>query len=190
MMKKRQSKKSTRIATIVIVVFLVLSFSLLIFATLSRNNPDMTLFGYRFYYVLTDSMEPDIKEGSFILVKETDFNELKVGDVISFVSRDPDIEGEINSHRIYSIDKNEKGVTELTTKGSNNPIPDEYKVYEDDIKGKVVYDSYTIGTFFEFLSDRRVSFCLTVLPIAVIVLINLVDLFVIINTPEKKEGDK
>ncbi len=189
-MKKRQSKKSVKIATVIVVVIFILSFSLLIFAAISRNNPDMSLFGYRFYYVLTDSMEPDIKKGSFILVDEVPFDELKVGDVISFVSRDPDIEGEINSHAIYSIDKNKEGITELTTKGTNNPKPDDYKVYEADIKGKVVYDSYTIGSFLELLSDRRVSFCVTVLPIAIIVVINLVDLFVIINTPEKKDREK
>ena len=185
MSKTLKPKKAVKITSVIAAVFFVMAFSLLVFATLSRSNPDMTLFGYRFYYVLTGSMEPDIKKGSFIVAKEIPFDELKVGDTISFVSDDPDIEGMINSHNIYSIDTNDNGVTEITTKGAANPTPDDYKVYEEDVKGKVVFDSYPIGKVFEILSNRVVSFCVTVLPIAVIVLINLIDLFVIINTPEK-----
>lgn len=187
MSKTPKPKKAVKITSVIAAVFFVLAFSLLIFATLSRSNPDISLFGCRFYYVLTGSMEPEIKEGSFIVAKETPFEELKVGDTISFISRDPDIEGMINSHEIYSVDINGDGITEITTKGAANPAPDEYKVYEEDIKGRVVFSSYAIGKVFEFLSNRTVSFCVTVLPIAIIVLINLIDLFVIINTPEKKE---
>ena len=189
-MKNCPKKKSVKVVTVLSVIFFALAVTLLIFATLSRNNPDMSLFGCRFYYVLTGSMEPDIKQGSLIVAKETPIDELKVGDVISFISSDPDIEGEINSHAIYSIDKNDEGIVEFTTKGSNNPEPDDYKVYEDDIKGKVIFDSHAIGSFFEFVSDRRVSFCLTVLPIAIIVVINLIDLFVIINTPDNKKREE
>lgn len=181
----RKKKKSVKIASIVVAFFLIFSISLLIFATMSRANPNLTLFGYRFYYVLTGSMEPEIRKDSLIVAKETAFEDLKVGDVISFISHDPDIEGMINSHEIFSIDTNDEGIVEITTKGTANPMPDEYKVYKEDIMGRVVYTSYHIGKAFEILSNRTVSFCVTVLPIAIIVLINLIDLFVIINTPEK-----
>ncbi|MBQ4560888.1 MAG: signal peptidase I [Clostridia bacterium] len=190
MNKPKPKKRAVKVTSIVATVFFVLAFSLLIFATLSRANPEMSLFGCRFYYVLTGSMEPEVKKGSFIVAREVPFNELEVGDTISFISHDPDIEGMINSHKIYSIDTNDEGVTEITTKGAANPTPDEYKVYRQDVKGKVVFASYPIGKVFEILSDRTVSFCVTVLPIAVIVLINLIDLFVIINTPEKGKDNK
>lgn len=185
----KPQKKAKKITGVIAAVFFIFALSLLIFATVSRSNPDMSLFGYRFYYVLTGSMEPEIKEGSFIISKKVSFEELSVGDTISFVSHDPDIEGMINSHDIYSIDTNDEGITEITTKGAANPEPDEYKVYEEDIKGRVVFSSYPIGKAFEILSNRTVSFCITVLPIAIIVLINLVDLFVIINTPEPRKED-
>lgn len=184
-MTKPKTKRAIKITSVIAAVFLVFSFSLLVFATLSRANPEMSFFGSRFYYVLTGSMEPDIRKGSFIIAKEVPFEKLEVGDTISFVSHDPDIEGNINTHNIYAIDTNGDGVTEITTKGTANPEPDEYKVYEEDIMGRVVFTSYPIGKVFEILSNRTVSFCVTVLPIAIIVLINLIDLFVIINTPEK-----
>ena len=188
-MSKPKTKRAVKITSVIAILFFVFAISLLVFATVSRANPEMSLFGHRFYYVLTGSMEPEIKEGSFIVVKEVPFDELKVGDIISFVSRDPDIEGMINSHKIHSIDTNDEGIVELTTMGTANPSPDEYKVYEEDVMGRVVFRSYPIGKVFEILSNRTVSFCVTVLPIAIIVLINLIDLFVIINTPEKKGVD-
>ncbi|MBQ3183805.1 MAG: signal peptidase I [Clostridia bacterium] len=189
MSRTKKTKKASKITSIIAAVFFVFAISLLIFATISRANPDMSLFGCRFYYVLTGSMEPEIKKGSFIVAKEVPLDELKVGDIISFVSHDPDIEGMINSHQIYSIDTNSEGISEITTKGMANPGPDEYKVYREDVMGKVVFNSYPIGKVFELLSNRAVSFCITVLPIAIIVLINLVDLFVIINTPEPRKED-
>ncbi len=189
MAKTKNKKKAVKVTSIIAAVFFVLAFALLIFATASKANPNLTLFGCRFYYVLTGSMEPEIKEGSFIVTRETPFEELRVGDTISFISRDPDIEGMVNSHKIHSIDTNNEGIVEITTKGAANPSPDEYKVYKEDIKGRVVYSSHVIGKVFEILSNRVVSFCVTVLPIAVIVIINLVDLFVIINTPEPKKEE-
>ncbi len=189
MNEPKTKKKAVKITSIVAGIFFVSAFLLLIFATLSRANPNMSLFGYRFYYVLTGSMEPEIKEGSLIVAKEVPFEELKIGHIISFISRDPDIEGMINSHEIYSIETNDEGITEITTKGTANPEPDKYKVYEEDIKGRVVFTSYPIGKAFDILSNRAVSFCVTVLPIAIIVLINLIDLFVLINTPEKAKAE-
>lgn len=187
MSRPRKKKKLVRITSIIAAVIFILAISLLVFATVVRSNPDMTLFGCRFYYVLTGSMEPDIRQGSLIVAKKTPLDELKVGDTISFISHDPSIEGMINSHKIVAIEVNEEGKTEITTKGTANTIQDEYKVYPEDIKGKVVFKSYFMGKAFKLLSNRTVSFCVTVLPIAVIVLINLIDLFVIISTPENKQ---
>lgn len=183
MSKKKQTK---RIISIISIIFFILAFLLLIFAMVSSNNSDLSLFGYRFYYVSTDSMEPDLKVGTFIIVNEIDPNELKVGDVISFVSSDPDIKGMVNTHAVYAKSTDDSGNLEFTTKGVNAPKPDEYKVYPKDIKGKLAFSSYTIGQILNFLSKRWVSFCITIIPLAIIVLINLVDIIVLIYKPQVK----
>ena len=151
------------------------------------------MFGCYFYYVTTNSMEPDIKTGSFIIAKETEADKLNVGDVISFVSSDPDISGLINTHNIHEINTNDNGELVFTTMGSNNPYPDEYPVYAQDIRGKLIFKSYAIGRIFNILSKRWVSFSITVVPILVIVFINFVDLVKIINffpDDDKKENEK
>lgn len=187
---KLNGKKGKKIISIIAILFFVLSFIFLLFSTFAVKS-DRALFGYRFYYISTPSMEPDIMRGSIIICEETDISNLKAGDVISFVSRDPEIKGMINTHNIDSIEYN-GDIPVFTTKGTNNPVVDEYKVYSEDIKGVVVYDSLAAGRIFAFLSKRWVSFCLTVLPIAVIVLINFIDLIKVINffPDDEKNGEK
>lgn len=116
-----------------------------------------------------------------MIAKITDTEELKVGDVISFVSRDPDIAGMINTHNIDKISYDTNGKPVFTTKGSNNPTADKYPVYPEDIRGRVVYNSLFIGKVFKAVSNKWVSFCITVLPILVIVLVNFIDLVKVIN---------
>lgn len=177
---KIKKAKWKKIISIILIIFFVFSCILLLFATFALKNHS-SLFGYRFYYVLTKSMEPDIKQGTLIIVEEISVDELKVGDVISFVSRDPDISGQINTHAIDSISYDVQGDPVFTTKGTNNPAVDEYPVYPGDIRGRLVYQSAFLGEVFNVLSNRWVSFCITILPLSIIVLIYFVDLVKVIN---------
>ncbi|MBE6574181.1 MAG: signal peptidase I [Ruminococcaceae bacterium] len=186
---KTKEMKIKRIISVIALLFFVFSFLLLLFSLFAVRS-DIALFGYRFFYVTTESMEPDIMAGSLIIAEETPIDDLKVGDIISFVSDDPDIKGLINTHNIHKIDNS--GVSPVfTTKGTNNPTADKYPVYPENIKGRVVYNSHTLGEIFRFLSKRWVSFCLTVVPIAIIVLINLVDFIKVIHffPDDVKEGN-
>ncbi len=85
------------------------------------------LFKYNPLVVLTGSMEPTFKVGSIIYYKKVDLEELKVGDIITFNTKD----NNFVSHRIVSI---ENGIIE--TKGDKNNVPDPNKVRFEDVKGK------------------------------------------------------
>ena len=119
----------------VLIVFLVAVCLILFFKIIT--NSDVSIGGVRFYYVATESMYPTIKPHAMMVVKETDPEKLEVGDIISFVSRDPAIYGQVNTHRIYAITE-EDGELAFVTKGDNNPSPDTLHVYPDEIKGKVI----------------------------------------------------
>lgn len=119
----------------VLIVFLVIICLILFFKIIT--NSDVSIGGVRFYYVATESMYPTIKPHAMMVVKETDPEKLEVGDIISFVSRDSAIYGQVNTHRIYAITE-EDGELAFVTKGDNNPSPDTLHVYPDEIKGKVV----------------------------------------------------
>lgn len=78
--------------------------------------------GYSPLIVLTDSMYPEIKSGDMIIVKVTDAQNVKQGDVISFF--DPDGSGlSVLTHRVVEI-INENGTLSFRTKGDANNAED------------------------------------------------------------------
>lgn len=83
--------------------------------------------------IATGSMEPMIKPGDVILVKKTDSNDFKIGDVIQF--RRDNI---LISHRIIDIKENKIEEKSYRTKGDNNSAPDSELVKPELIKGKII----------------------------------------------------
>ena len=184
-MKKDRTKRpgrSKKIVWILSGVVFIIAFSLLITSIVFQKDPRATLFGYRVYYISTGSMEPDIPQGSIVIVKRTPAEDIEVGDVISFISSEPAIAGNINTHSVYAIERDGDGLL-FTTKGTANDIPDEYKVRPDDVTGVVVKHSTALGKVFTTLSNRTLLFVLTIVPLAVIVLYSLIVLIINIYKP-------
>lgn len=95
---------------------------------------------YRFSIVTTGSMEPAIETGEMIIEKRNN-SEYKEGDIISFdIGEDYYI-----CHRI--IKYNQAG-DYYDTQGDNNKIADSFRVTKDNIKGKVIYHSLTLGKIY------------------------------------------
>ena len=134
------------------------------------QRKDVNLFGVRVYNILTGSMEPTIPTGAIVLTKETDFADLEPGDIITFTSRDPALNGSANTHRILRVEADESGRACLVTKGDNNTIEDEYRVYTEDIKGKVVYYSHMNGfsTFLAFVRTGPGFLTVVVMPLMLV----------------------
>ena len=77
------------------------------------------IFGYSFYYVLTESMVPEIMPGEIILGKVADPEELQVGDIITYMGETGTFKDKIITHKIIEIDGEA-----ITTQGVANDIPD------------------------------------------------------------------
>ncbi|MEL7656412.1 MAG: signal peptidase I [Bacillota bacterium] len=84
--------------------------------------------------VATGSMEPMIKPGDIVLLKqirsEDQIYHLKSGDIIQF-KRD----NILITHRIVDLEKDKKGKLLFRTKGDNNSVEDSQLVDPNDIKG-------------------------------------------------------
>ena len=115
---------------ILILILIKVSYSKFIL----KENP-VKLFGFAFLIVGTGSMEPEIKTGELIIIKEE--SNYKKGDVITFVDKD----GFLTTHRIIEM-KNKN----LITKGDSNDLEDEEIIIEN-VKGKVVLHSKILGIF-------------------------------------------
>ena len=157
-----KGKKILSRALTIIIIFLALVCLILFFKIITKS--DISLFGCRFYYVVTESMFPTIKPNSLMLVKRVDTESLEVNDIISFVSRDEDIYGMVNTHRIVDIIE-ENGTTAFVTMGDNNPAPDDLHVFPDEIKGKVILWTPPMKGLTEFLqfSGTKMGFIIVIL---------------------------
>lgn len=92
---------------------------------------DSQPFGVTILRVSSNSMVPKFKKGDFIVIKKQE--KYNVGDIITFEVIEENSKYYI-THRI--VEKNENG---FITKGDANNKNDNYKVYENAIKGKVIF---------------------------------------------------
>lgn len=139
--------------------------------------------------VLTGSMQPNYNVGDIIIVKTTDADELKVKDVITFYSSDPDMQGQIVTHRINNIIE-ENGQRKFETKGDNNEGIDADLVTEDKIVGKVQFKIPAVGKAVNFLQTNRTAFFLIViLPMLVIMAFEVKDIILIARSGDEDESE-
>ena len=126
-LKKKETKQGSVGSAIGIILCVLLLPILIMNVTMIVQgliNPGRVpaIGGYSPLLVLTDSMYPQIKSGDMIIVKATDAQNVKQGDVISFF--DPDGSGvSVLTHRVVEI-VNENGTVSFRTKGDANNAED------------------------------------------------------------------
>ena len=110
------------------------------------DNPQKSIFGYRYYEVLSSSMSPILQKGDIIFVKMLPINELQVGDMITYQIQ---AQGESTvTHRILKIYQ-EGYKTMIQTKGDASSEPD-YPIQADAVIGKVVFRIPVLGMILSF----------------------------------------
>ena len=139
----------------VAIVLILASVFVLLNVVLTPAGQVPQVLGYSVFRVMTGSMEPEIPEGSLLLVHKTDPNTLEAGDVISFFSPDPTLEGAVNTHRVVRWEE-EAGSRRFYTKGDANGMEDSYPVDAAQVVGEVVFVSRGLGRLVTLLSNPLV----------------------------------
>jgi len=158
-MIKEKSSKSVRnkIISSVVSLFLVLAIFFCLFVVIQvLSKGHVSIAGHSFFKVVTGSMEPSISVGELILTKRVDMDAIEIGDVVSFRSKSPQMIGRIITHRVVDITENEEGGILLVTKGDANLSMDGYYVSEQNMIGKVIWQSgeSPISGIMTFLSNK------------------------------------
>lgn len=173
-------------------IFIAVTLYLCYFIVSAAYNRTPAFFGYRMLRVVTDSMEPVFAGGDCIIIKEAAEEELAAGDIITFVSGDPSLEGAYNTHRIYDIARDyTTGETVYYTKGDGNTWTDEYTVSRADIVGKYVGKlpyGKTLSCFLDRLSEKKFYFVVIILPIVLCLTSCVVQLVREVGRAARKRG--
>lgn len=155
--KEKQEKGKSILGVIsdvllIIIIIIAICITVMTFTSKSSETGIGNILGYIPFSVESDSMSPNIKQGSLIISKEVKVEDartgkgLKVGDVITFrdfqdVKRNgtTTVEPFFNTHRIIEIKKDKNGQVEYyKTKGDQSTSPDENGVIPDEIISKQV----------------------------------------------------
>lgn len=137
MAKNKEPSKSRNIGVIIrdTIVNIIMVLSILIFALalysgyVHRDNPNEAfLLGYKPVYVMTGSMEPTLKVNGLVIIKQIEYDDVQVDDIIMY-----EIDEKMITHRVIEI--TDEGIR---TKGDNNNVKDAYILKPENIKGKAV----------------------------------------------------
>lgn len=180
-MNKPKSKK-TVFKIISDVLFGLLAAFVLTIVVISfiEKKTDKSIFGKRVVWIMTESMEDTIPAQSYILVKDVGDNKIEVGDIIMFISREEEIYGQNNTHRVIEI--NDQG--EYVTKGDNNRYKDEKPVKLEDVQG-IHERNLPFLTFIGRFYAQPVGYAVTLVLVA-----GLVSTWFVVDYKEKKKIKK
>lgn len=117
-------------------------------------------FGYSISYVPTESMEPTINAGDYVLSHNVKFEQVNVDDIIIYKSNS----GRLIIHRIIV-----KTDEYIICQGDNNPIPDSEMIYPDMVKGIYIKQIQALKIFSNGINQNIVYLILIILFIILIV---------------------
>lgn len=121
----------------------------------------LLICGMKLYCVETGSMEPDYPVGSMVVVERVWFDQLKEGDVITYVVSD----NTVVTHRLIGIDTEHQL---LTTKGDNSNVADASPVSYKNVIGRVNFCVPVFGYVFLVLSTRFGKIMLGIFAVALV----------------------
>lgn len=157
---------------LILIMSLLLLFVVITVISFVNKKPVM-VFGVGYAIVETDSMYPTIIPGDYVLVKETNFDELEVGDIIAFWT--PDYTYVV----VHEIAREADGgyVTRGINPANSDYVDDEDTygiITQERVVGKIiVHGGHLFGSL--ILDSRALLLTIVILAIGIIFILQIVD---------------
>lgn len=140
---------------------------------LTRPGEAPSIAGYTLFRITTGSMEPTYPVDTLILVKKTDPSRIQTGDVISFYSSDPALDGAVNTHRVTGV-RTDGTHWSYKTKGDANNVEDAYGTSETALIGKVTGSSLLLGKLARLIVNPLLFIPVILIPLAAMLVGNTI----------------
>lgn len=163
MLKKLKSIYQTVVICLTFVLFALTIYILIAGVNATKNNEMMSIFGYTYSVVPTDSMEPEINVGDSVIGKKESFDNLEIGDdvIYHYVYEDIDI---YVVHRIIRYDEGYG----FKTQGINTKQEDPIYVTKDNYVSTVVW-SGSLANIGEIVLKNRGTLFLVLIAILLLI---------------------
>ncbi len=174
----------TSILCVILALMLISNLTIIIKGTVNPDKPP-SIFGFTSMIVLSGSMSGDapdhIEVGDMIITKSVNPNELKVGDVITFMEKGTTTV----THRIMAI--NEDGT--FTTKGDANNAEDQLPARKENIIGKFWFRIPKLGDAAMFAQTPTGMLVVIGIPLVLYILLDMI-LRARQNKKDKQKADE
>ena len=178
---KHKLKLLTTILSWTVFVLLILIATILVYYFITtrvlskKNTTYRPAFGL--YTIISPSMEKTLNIYDVIVnVKIKNQNDIKVGDIITFISTSTSSKGMTITHRVIEISEDENGNKLFKTKGDNNTSPDPKPATFENIIGKVLFKIPQLGRLQSILTTKWGWLILVVVPAFIIILYDILKL--------------
>lgn len=163
MLKKLKNIYQTFIICLTFVLFALTIYILIAGVNAAKNNEMMSIFGYTYSVVPTDSMEPEINVGDSVIGKKESYDNLDIGDdvIYHYVYEDIDI---YVVHRIIRYDEGYG----FKTQGINTNQEDPIYVTKDNYVSTVVW-SGSLANIGEIVLKNRGTLFLVLIAILLLI---------------------
>ena len=155
----------------IVIAFILIVVTIILVQRFSNNN--LSLFGYRIYTIISESMLPKYELSDMLLAKNVTIDEVSVGDDVVYKGEKAGFKGKTVVHQVISKKKT-NGKWVIITKGLANDTEDP-SIGESQIIGKVIY---------KLLNDLYGFYFIIFIPIAILIFIE------IIRTINEKKQEK
>ncbi len=151
----------------IVFVFLFIAFVLMVCLQRFSGNR-VSFFKYRMFTVATGSMSPQYVVGDVLVAKETKPEDIKVGDVVSYLGTKGSFKDKVITHKVVSIEKQLNGRYLFHTKGLTNVVEDPV-VSEEQVYGVVKRKLYTLSFVYKIVGTTLGLFICVILPLLYII---------------------
>lgn len=189
MMKKILNKlkkiKENKIVSAILYVFniiatlFIVAILCVIFVQRFSNNT-FTLGGYSIFTVISNSMAPEYEVGDMLLAKETDAEEINVGDNVVYMGNAEGLNGKIVTHEVISK-RIEGDKVYFVTKGIANSLEDP-EITEDQVYGKVKHKFVVLSILGSIVNNNYGFYFIIFVPFVIFLFFEILDI--------KKEVEK
>ena len=144
----KKAKPIVLILYAVLGVILLVSFCFTNSFVKATDNPEKQFFGLYAHIVRSNDMaKTNFKLGDVVLSQKVNVDKLRLGDIITFRSTNPQSAGQLVSHKIKSIGMDDAGRTVFETYSTATGAVDDMKVRADEVIGRCHWSIANAGYF-------------------------------------------
>lgn len=168
-----------------IAIFIVITLTCMLLIVQSTLLKNKSILGYRSYVIGSNSMYPVLEYGDVIIIKEVDYDKIKIGDIVTYYGEVGEFKDKNITHEVVDIIY-EDDIKYLKTKGRANSSIDP-KIREDQIFGKYVYRFILLSFMSKIVRDEFGFILFIFIPFGILFVLEFINM---VKETKRRELEK